>query len=90
MVKILIHKTQPEILKTKELSIYLFLRRVLVESRTCFWSSSIRFCCKCDSAVVCVSCKKPQKNVTSEVQLESELVICPMFDLGSEMLVGQL
>lgn len=51
----------PAILKTKVMCIYLFLRHVLVESRTCFWSSSIRFCCKCDSAVVCVSCKKPQK-----------------------------
>jgi hypothetical protein len=29
-------------------------------SRTFFWSCSIFFCCKCDSAVVCVSCKKPQ------------------------------
>ena len=61
----------PESLKTKELSIYLFLRHVVVESRTCFWSSSICFCCKCHSAVVCVSCKKPQKNVTSEILSES-------------------
>jgi hypothetical protein len=52
---------RPAILKNKELSIYLFLICVLVVSTTCFCSSSIRFCCKCDSAVVCVSCKKPQK-----------------------------
>lgn len=78
----------PAILKTNELSIYLFFGRVLVESRTCFWSCSICFCCKCDSAVVCVSCKKATKNLTSEILSECEPVPCAKFDLGSKMLVG--
>jgi hypothetical protein len=65
----------PVILKNKELSIYLFLIHVLLESRTCFCSSSICFCCKCDSAVVCVSCKKPQKRYQKSCQRVSGTIV---------------
>jgi len=53
------------ILKTKVLSISLFLRCVLVESRTCFWSFSIRFCCVI--LPLFVSAVKTTKHLTSEI-----------------------